>query len=564
MKRETGNKLIRIAVTGILFLLLIAGCASAAGGKIISASCPSLCGETVVTREGKDGLILSLPGFWDLSKIVLEMEGTDKLFLGSDRKEIAPGQETDLNGLTGQKMLIRNGNQREAGYLTILQGSRIPALFLEVDAEELKKVNRSKNNVITEGRAVYTEADGNISYNGGVSQLKGRGNNTFSYSKKPYQLKLSEKASLSGMSRGKTWILLANKVDVSLLRNQIVLDLSREIGLKNAVKCVQTDVWINGAYNGLYLLTEKIQISSGRMGLINLEKATEKVNEAPFSPGKINTEKTAAHPILRSYPEVRDPEDITGGYIMTVEKPARMKDYVIAGFRTEKELNIRIKEPTCPSRGQAEYLFGRITELQNAVTAKDGIEPQTGKSFEEYLDVTSFAQKFLIEEWCKNYDFFGGSQYLYKDSDRIDPLIYAGPSWDYDLSFGNMADRGYEAAGKYLTAYRRNYNLYWLLYNHESFRQRVRTNWQEVFRPALSVLLGETAAKPDGILHSLDEYQERIAASAEMNYRRWGVSDAATGAGSGGSFAGAVRYLKQWITARTAWMDGEYTSADGE
>lgn len=179
--------------------------------------------------------------------------------------------------------------------------------------------------------------------------MKGRGNNSFRYSKKPYQIKLGEKVSLSGMSKGKTWVLLANWVDVSLLRNQIVLDMSREIGLKHAAGCVQADVWINGIYNGLYLITEKIQIGGSRIDIINLEKATEKVNGEPFSPGQIITEKSASFPLLRSYPAVKDPEDITGGYILTIEKKHRMKDYVLAGFRTKEELSIRIKNPHIPA-----------------------------------------------------------------------------------------------------------------------------------------------------------------------------------------------------------------------
>ena len=553
--------LIRITVTGILFLLVLGGFASAAGGKTLVASCPSVCGEKVVSRSGRNGIILSIPGFWDLSKITLEMDGEQVLYLGSDKKEIAAGQETDLSGLTGKQMRLWN-SKRELEHLTILQGSRIPSLFLEVDGNQLKKVNSSKENEITEGRATYIESDGTPAYDGPLKQLKGRGNNTFGYTKKPYQLKLDEKASLSGMGRGKTWLLLANYADVSLLRNQILLDLSREIGLKYAVKCVQADVWINGVYNGLYLLTEKIQIGKGRIDITNLEKATEKVNDQPFDPGKIITEKSKASPIMRSYPNVKDPEDITGGYIMTIEKPARMKYYVVTGFRTDNDLNIRIKEPTYPSREQEKYLLGRIAQMHSAILAEDGIEPETGRSYDTYLDTESFAQKFLIEEWCKNYDFYGGSQYLYKDSDLVDPLIYAGPSWDYDLSFGNMKDRGYLATGKYVAEYRRKHNLYWLLSRHDSFRKKTEEIWRETFRPALSVLTGETEAEPDGILRSLDEYQERIRASAEMNYRRWGTSHAVTAGGE--DFDRAVAYLKRWIAERTTWMDREYTTETGE
>ena len=563
MMRRAGRIMIRIAVTGILFLLLLVGGASALKERVLTACCPSVSGEKVIAQWKQGEMTLYLPGNWDLTRIRLELEDSETILLGEEKTAVSRGEETDLSGLTGTKMKVLDGGGEGRGTLTILQGSEIPSLFLEVDGEELKKVNRSKDNVITEGRAVYTEADGTVSYTGGLDQLKGRGNNTFRYSKKPYQFKLSEKASLSGMGKARTWVLLANWTDLSLLRNQIMLDMSREIGLKNAVSCVQADVWINGLYQGLYLVTEKIQIGKERIDITNLEKATEKVNEEPFDAGKIVTEKSAAYPLLRSYPQVKDPEDITGGYIMTIEKKHRMKDYVLAGFRTENELSIQIKEPTYPSRGQAEYLFKRITEMQNALIAKDGTEPATGKTYDEYVDIESFARKFLIEDWCKNYDFIGGSQFLYKDSDLTDPKIYAGPSWDYDLCFGNMDDRGYPATGKYLTSYRKKTNLYWLLYTHEAFKDTVSDVWRNSFRQAAAVLLGEAEAGPDSIVRPLEAYREAIRDSAVMNSRRWPGAGGTTGRGASGDFDTAINYIRDWIATRTAWMDGEYGTAAG-
>ena len=239
------KKMIRITVTGILFLLLFTGNAFAVRERTLTAACPSVSGEKVTARWKRGEMTLFLPGCWDLTKISLELEGAETILLGDDRTEVPAGQESDLSGLNGQKIRVLDGGGENRGMLTILQGSDIPALLLRVDGEKLKKVNNSKENVITEGHAAYIEADGTVTYDGTLEQLKGRGNNSFRYSKKPYQIKLGEKASLSGMGKGKTWVLLANWVDVSLLRNQIVLDMSREIGLKNAVGCVQADVWIN-------------------------------------------------------------------------------------------------------------------------------------------------------------------------------------------------------------------------------------------------------------------------------------------------------------------------------
>ena len=561
-RRQNGTAKTVLLFLGILGLLLLCSSAFAAGERPVQAGCPSRCGETVQSRTGKGELILSLPGFWDPTQVTLEVSGSEKLLIGKDKREIPAGETVDITDLIGKKNEVRDGKGVLVGNLTILQGSPIPALFLEADGEKLKAVGRSKENVITEGRAVYTEADGTVTYDGGLTQLKGRGNNTFRYLKKPYQFKLSEKASLSGMGKAKTWVLLANWTDISLLRNRIVLDMSREIGLKNAVECVPADVWINGLYQGLYLMTEKIQIGKERIPVRNLEKETEKVNEAPLNPGPIVTEKNGEFPLIRSYPALKDPEDITGGYIATVEKYPRMKDYVIAGFRTAKGLSIQIKEPTYPSKAQAEYLARWITEMQEALIAEDGVHPETGKGYEEYLDTTSFAQRFLIEDWCKNYDYVGGSQFLYKDSDRIDPLIYAGPSWDYDLSFGNMKDRGYSSGGRHVVLSQRTSNLWWLLSRHESFMKQVRRIWKESFRPAAAVLLGETEGTTGGCLKPLDEYRAEIEASATMNFARWGINSDASVREAGGSFDHAFRYLKNWIAERTVWMDGQYGTGE--
>ena len=79
----------------------------------------------------------------------------------------------------------------------------------------------------------------------------------------------------------------------------------------------------------------------------------------------------------------------------------------------------------------------------------------------------------------------------------------------------------------------------------------------------MAVLLGEKEKAPDGIVCSLEEYRERISASAQMNTRRWGTNNEAKGRGSGGNFDNAIKYMENWIRKRTEWMDGEY-GTEGE
>ena len=551
------NRLARIAGTGLLFALLLFACGCARAEWKLTASCPSRGGEAVYSWTTAGVTTLCVPGFWDLSAVTLEAEGQEKIYLGPDRLEITAGETADLSGLTDQRLTVLDSRREPAGHVTIMQGSEICALFLEVDREGLKLVNRSRENKLETGRIVFYEPDGQVSYDGELTQLKGRGNITFNFSKKPYQFKLKEKASLAGMEKAKTWVLLANWTDRTLLRNQIVLDISREVGLRYAVGCAQTDVWINGTYNGLYLLTEKIQVGKNRVNITDLEEETEKVNADSFDPGELEKNKREGFILFRSYPAVQDPEDITGGYIAVIEKNFRMQQNDFPGVRTDRQLNIYIKEPTYPSTAQVEYLGQRMTELQHALLAADGICPETGKHYTDYLDVESFALKYLIEDWCKNYDYLAGSQYFYKDSDLIDPKIYAGPAWDYDLSFGNMNDRGVLTTAGYLNNNKQDNNIYWLLYSHKEFRELVAKRWCSVFRPAAGILLGETPPQEGSALRSFEDYREGVRASAAMNFRKWGKNHA-TSKESGEFFSTAVPYLENWIRIHTAAMDEMY------
>ena len=512
--------------------------------------------EQVTGRKNKSGYILSIPGAWDITQIRLSLNGQDSFILG--KKTVEAGTPVDLTPYLGKKTAVYNQKKASLGNVTIYQGSKIPAVFFTVDEKQLKKINHSKNEIITEGRVAFQEADGSFTYNGDLAHLKGRGNNTFSYSKKPYEFKLAKKADLSGMGKAKTWILLANYVDVSLLRNQIVLDISQEIGLPYAVECQQVDVWQNGIYTGLYLMTEKVQINKHRINITDLEEQMEAVNDQPLDSYPAFDLKKGFLPIMCGFEIPNDPEDITGGYIAVIEKPHRLNSSRRPGIRTEKQLSVRIKEPTCPSLAEVEY-FGRlVNDMHNAILAGDGVNPDTGKHYTEYLDIKSFAGKFLVEEFSKNYDAVSGSQYFFKDSDRVDPLIYAGPSWDYDLSFGNMESRGASPSNDYLMKLRVGpTNLYSQLARHDDFMQAVGENWREKFRPALAILTGEAPATGNSRLRSLDEYSSMLKASAAMNAVRWGaVTKVSKKAGT--DFESGVKALKSWIKKRIDYLDKRY------
>lgn len=542
----------RILPLLLVLLCLMTGRALAADPLTFTVSCPSLRPEQINDRMSGSSHVLFLPGVWDAAAIRVDFAG-EAVYFGDVR--VAPGETVDLTCLLGQKQPLRNEAGHRLGDVTVCQGSAIPAMFLTVDAAQLPKIAKSKQNRIESGEVVYLSETGEAEYDGALAALRCRGNTTFSYKKKPYQLKLAKKADLSGMGKSKTWLLLANFSDVSLLHNQIALDLAREIGIPFAVDCRPVDLYINGNYAGLYLLTEKVQAGNNRVEIDDLEARTQDVNDLPLAEAPAFTDKQPGLPVMRGCDIPADPEDITGGYLIEMEKSFRFRDSKAPGFKTGIGLTFNIKAPEYPSHAQVAYIGGLMDDFIGAAYASDGISPDSGRYYADFIDMDSFALKYLLENFTKNYDFRGNSQFFFKDSDAVDSKLYAGPVWDYDLIFGAL---NWGAEGDYLSENASKGNLWWMLYKHDDFRARVIALYWERLRPACLTLLGDTAPTAGSAMHSLDDYAAQIEGSAAMNYLRWNVADsiALTQGGSGRSFSNGVEVIRSFVRKRLAFFDG--------
>lgn len=560
MLKQTRRLCFAALLLALLCILPSAGAASKTYG--ITASFQSDGAEiSVRARVVENRYMLFLPGPCDPSDVTITLEGVESLTAGDIPLE--SGKTADFSAILGDAQKLLSPKGKKIGTLTVYHGSDLPCMFLSVDAKQLKAVDKSKNNEITEGGVIYVEPDGTVSYHGELTSLHGRGNSTFAYKKKPYQLKLPQKVSLSGMNKGKTWLLLANYLDLSLLRNKITLDLCREIGIPCAVDSRMVDVYINGLYNGLYLMTEKIQINKQRVNITDLEEITREVNDKALDSYPTFNEKTKELPIFRGYEIPVDPEDVTGGYILEMEKSYRLRDNIDNGFKTNKGLSITVKEPTCASRAQMRYIGSLFNDFHEAVWAKDGVSPVTGTYYADYIDLPSFARKFLVEEFSKNYDAQASSQFFFKDSDAVDGRIYAGPCWDYDLSYGNIRTgnfyNGSLPTGAYVTAAASKANLYWLLSRHDDFMAEVAAAYHDDLAPAIRILLGETEPSGDSPLQSIDAYVAAMDASARMNFVRWPAANVkGYYTGSGKNFDASVKYLRSFITKRFAFLDTQW------
>lgn len=112
-----------------------------------------------------------------------------------------------------------------------------------------------------------------------VVKLRGRGNSTWNWPKKPYRIKFNEKVKLCGFKKAKNYVLLANYMDYTLMRNAVAFTFGKVIGMPWCNDVEPVDVYLNGSYKGSYTLTQKVGINAGSVDLTKEEEAVAALYE---------------------------------------------------------------------------------------------------------------------------------------------------------------------------------------------------------------------------------------------------------------------------------------------
>lgn len=405
--------------------------------------------------------------------------------------------------------------QIDKSSVTFMYSENIPAVFIDTQSGTAENINNDKN-VQETGRITVLEPDGTISYIETIDYIKGRGNTSFTeFEKKPYLVKLKESVSFLGMEAGDKWIFTSNASDSTLLRNALSRNLANHLGIPQSDEGVFVDLYLNGEYVGNYYVTEKVEVAPNRLEITDLEKATKSANDgtglSAFDTAW--TEKTKAKHIPN------DPEDITGGYLIERDFNSRFLDEVeINGsyFITQSEECFIVHSPAYASEKQIAYISDFVQSSENAILSPDGIDETSGKSYEELIDVNSFVRKYLLEEVTLNYDGGVASSYFYKDIDSVSDKLFAGPAWDYDVSWGNNPSYlGYVSISPdQLTklAFHGNSTTWFsALYDKPEFQEEVIACYEKEISSYLEILSNQI----------LPELAETTAASAAMDQVRW-------------------------------------------
>lgn len=460
--------------------------------------------------------------------------------------------ENEYNTLDANKPITVSVWKYEAhkDYIIKVTNTGLPIVRINTNGKSV-----TRRDTWVEGNTMRIELpDGTIDYEGTLS-LKGRGNGTWTETnKKPYALRLDEKAKILGMHKQKRWCLLANYKDRTLLRNDAAFWLSRHTDMPYTVSGRYVELVWNGKHMGNYYLCEQIRIDNHRVDIAN--------------------------------PKLDDPAN--GGMLIVIDdflgytSSDRSDKSPMVGFRStgannRYKLPYVLKDPDEDENGNLlnsssptyKYLLDYVTKMEDAIYEMKSNGGDNSK-VKQYLDYDRAIDYVLIQEITMNHDSYNTwpkagphSAYLYKDSCGL--LCY-GPVWDFDYhTFTLYNDAAYGSAGsgensrlrqwELLKMDNKGNNKYYFadLAKYDSeFRTRLVNRWNEykyVWRDSLPVYI--------------DEMANYIRVSESYNISIWAENTNLTNYRQNGdynlSFQQAVNAMKSAFLKRWQWIDENIT-----
>jgi subtilisin-like proprotein convertase family protein len=368
-------------------------------------------------------------------------------------------------------------------------------------------------------------------YNGKIN-IHVRGNSSRAFEKESFSVETRDifganlDVSLLGMPPENDWVLSAEYADKTLLRNRLTYHLAQQMG-NYAARCRSVEVVINGEYYGVYTFMEKPKRNDFRINIAKLES------------------------VENTFPS------ITGGYIIKIDRTdeAGWLSYY-PGNATPNHFYYQFVYPkdTAITIQQQNYIHSILDSFEMCMASPDFGNINTG--YPKWIEPNSFVDFFILTEMGKNVDGYRLSTYLYKDRISRGGKIKAGPMWDFDLAWHNAnygsADTiwGWEYE-QMDNAY--PYPSWWIRFRQDDgFNNRLQCRWTN-FRQ--NVLKTENIfAFIDGAVNELNEAQQR-------NFTQWPILGAYIRPNpqnqGGATWQGEVADLKNWIAARTGWMDGQ-------
>lgn len=369
----------------------------------------------------------------------------------------------------------------------------------------------------------------------GHAMIELRGSSSQSFPKKSFGFETTGPDSipldigLLGLPPEHDWILNANYTDKTLMRNVMAYDLWRSTG-KWASRCRYGELFLNGQYQGVYILMEKIKRGNDRLDIARLD------------------------------PDENAGDNLTGGYILKIDKltgggTGWNSPWPPPQSGSGQTIFIQYEYPSADSISaqQVYYIQEFVDSFETALAGPNFADPQLG--YRKYMNEASLIDYFLLNEISKNIDGYRLSTFFYKDKRSNSAVLRMGPPWDYDLAWRN-ADYygGDDPAGwayESVSAGDGFQTPFWWdkLMQDPLFTEHLRCRW-------------ETLRAGIYLESSLYSYIDSLAAllneSMGRNFERWpilGVYVWPNPSPIPSDYAGEISNLKAWLHNRISWLD---------
>ena len=299
--------------------------------------------------------------------------------------------------------------------------------------------------------------------------IRGRGNSSwFGSPKQPYRIKFNKKQSLFGLEKAKSWILLANYFDLTLIKSSFAFELGRRLRVPYTPSWHYVELYLNGEYRGNYMLTEHKEVAPGRVDI---------------------------DPIEGWFIEID---------IYYDDEPK---------FRTAKyDMPVMIKSPdfgTNSADPMYDFVKNDLNKLCDSMASVNF--PENG--YRDLVDMKSIINYFLVNVIVRNSDFNSNERSIYFHKDK-GGKISGGILWDFDTTFGFSweSDPIYKINDENRTFFSMlypGYSFFARFFQDPVFFVKWKENWNDNF----SVISSMT--------QFIDNMAGEIRESALENYKKW-------------------------------------------
>ena len=448
---------------------------------------PSVLKDVTATVSGNE-IKFSSPYITDVAHLRPSFVTNGTVYV-DDTTQKSGASEQNFTSPVTYKVVYANGE--ESSYIVTVKYSGLPVM--EITTPNGAAIT-SKEDWMKNAEYKIIKTDGTIDCSGTLS-IKGRGNSTWTYPKKPYAIKLDSKAKVLGLPKEKRFDLLANWMDRTLLRNDVtyhIANLTNTMGWNPTGKFVE--VVLNGKHIGNYYLCEHIKVSENRVNITELDE------------------------------NATSGDALTGGYIMELDV---YYDEAYKFKSAKKSLPYMFKDPDEVNDAQFSYMRQYVSDLETALYDETKF---ASREFTNYMDIDSYVDWWFVYELAGNAEpNWPKSCYVHKDKNG---KMIAGPVWDFD--WGTY---------QYGSSWKVNNCMYYgQLFKDATFKARVKEKWnaQKVLYEAVDTYIATQA--------------EYLKHSDELNFALWPISQRVNGDETM-SFADAIKRMRDNYKNRIVWMN---------